>query len=107
MSNSRKYWLIPSALAGLGGVALWGLASYYFWRYFNEPANPSRNELGGGVFVGLASSLPFWVAAVGFAVPARELLPRWLLFTLAIPGVLVGVGYAALLIYVFARATFG
>ena len=76
MWNSRNFWLVPSALASLGGMALWGLAAYYFWRYFNEQTNPSRNELSGGGFIVLGSSLPFWVAAVAFAVPARELLPR-------------------------------
>lgn len=107
ISLSRKYWLIPSALACLCGIALWGLAAHFFWRYFSEPTNPSRNELSGGGLAGLVGSLPFWVAAVAFAVPARELVPRWLLVALAIPGILVGVGYAVVLAYVFFRATFG
>lgn len=104
---ARAALLVVAGVASLGGLALLVVASGYVWWYYAEPTNPYRNEVQGGVAIGLVSAFPFWVVATFSWYPVRDSVPTWVSSGARRFAVVTGLMYAALLLYVLVRSWSG
>lgn len=99
----RATLLVVASVASLGGLAFLVVAAGYLWWYYAEPANPHRNEVQGGIAIGVVSACPFWLVAALSWHAVRDSVPGWVSSWARRLAVGTALMFTALLVYVLVR----